>query len=385
MMIPYSRQQISDSDIQAVSDVLRSDYLTTGPTVERFEAELCRLTGARHAVTCSNGTTALHLACLALGVTQGDIGVTSPITFLASANCLEFCNGRADFADIDPATLCLSPEKIEEYVWKFGAPKLVIPVDYAGIPADLPRLHALAQKYGFKIIEDAAHSIGSTYTHEGREYACGSCAHTDMATFSFHPVKNITTGEGGAIMTNDDALAQKLRLLRSHGMTKEPAALTRQDGPWYYEMHEYGYNYRLTDIQCAIGFSQLKQLPEFKKQRQALVLRYHELLKDCKDITLPPWPKETSPCFHLYPIHFTKGETARLKAYERLTQADIRPQVHYFPVHLQPYFKEKYRFFEGSFPESEKFYKGALSLPLFPGLKAEEQEQISSMVLESTK
>ena len=254
--IPYGRQSIDDDDVYSVVKTLRSEFLTTGPNVEEFESGLCELTGAKHAIACSNGTAALHLACLALGIGENSLCVTSPITFLSSANCVEFCNGRVDFIDIDPNTLCLSSDRLEEYCQDVAVPDLVIPVDFAGVPADLPAKKALADKYGFKIIEDAAHSIGSTYTHNGTTYHCGGCAHSDMAIFSFHPVKTVTTGEGGAVLTNDDEMAEKIRQMRSHGIMRDSDLSGRNDGPWYYEMADLNFNSRITDFQCALGKSQ---------------------------------------------------------------------------------------------------------------------------------
>ena len=328
--IPYSRQSISEEDINAVVEVLRSDWLTQGPKVREFEEALAHECGAKHCVVVANGTMALHLACLALGVGPGDLGITSPITFLASANCIAYCGGRVDFADIDPTTLCLSPERVEEYCKTVAVPKVVIPVDFAGVPADLPSFKKLSEKYGFKLIEDAAHSLGSTYQHEGRTYACGSCAHTDLAILSFHPVKTITTGEGGAVLTNDDALADKLQVLASHGVVRDPSRFVNDPSsfaaasnlqpptssnlhlssasnlqpptsnclPYYYEMQSLGFNARITDIQCALGLSQLKRLKEFKAKRQEIVRLYNDAFKDLAEngtVTLPPGRKAQIP------------------------------------------------------------------------------------------
>ncbi|OGJ87075.1 MAG: UDP-4-amino-4,6-dideoxy-N-acetyl-beta-L-altrosamine transaminase [Candidatus Raymondbacteria bacterium RifOxyA12_full_50_37] len=381
-MIPYSRQQITRQDIHAIAQVLRSKYLTTGPAVEAFETALCKLTGARYAIACSNGTTALHLACLAIGLGKGHIGITSPLTFLASANCIEYCGAKTAFVDIDLATLCLSPAKLDEYCKTRKVPKVVIPVDYAGIPADLPAIHALAKKYGFMVIEDAAHSIGSTYSYHGKTYQCGSCAHTDIATFSFHPVKNITTGEGGAVLTNNARLAAKLRLLRSHGMTKDPALLSRKDGPWYYEMVDLGFNYRITDIQCALGISQLKRLGKIKKQRQAIVREYNRIFTGIEGIVTPPWPKHASPCQHLYPIWFANGSRARMAAYNTLAENGIHAQVHYIPVYMQPYYVEKYGKQAGLCQNAERFYNACLSLPLYPELTKPQIKKIVELVVE---
>lgn len=296
-MIPYGRQTIDDSDKKAVMDILDSDFLTCGPAVEAFEIKLCEVTGAKYAVACANGTAALHLACMALGIKKGDLGITSPITFLASANCVEFCGGSIDFVDIDSDTLCISVSGIEQYCKNGKRPAVVIPVDFAGVLADLPAIWDLAKTFGFKVIEDAAHALGSTYTHKGDTFQCGSCAHSDLAIFSFHPVKTITTGEGGAIVTNDEALAQRLRLLRNHGMTKDPSVLTRNDGAWYYEMHELGYNYRITDIQCALGLSQMDKLDAFKKRRQEIVKCYNDHFKSNEQLILPRGRKTHRPAF----------------------------------------------------------------------------------------
>jgi len=381
-MIPYGRQSIDSRDISAVDAVLRSDWLTCGPKVEEFEAALRSVTGARFAVACSNGTAALHLACLALDIVENDPGVTSPITFLASANCIEFRGGKTDFVDIDPARLCLSPQRLEEYCDNVAVPRVVVPVDFAGIPADLPAIWKSAKSHGFAVIEDAAHALGSAYTHEGATHRCGSCAHSDLAILSFHPVKTITTGEGGAITTNSEELARRLRLFRSHGMTKDPAILTRNDGPWYYEMHELGYNYRITDIQCALGVSQLARLPEFKKRRQEIVRRYNAAFRNDARFILPPWPDGVDPCQHLYPLQFAAGSAARAHAYEALKAAGIGTQVHYVPVYLQPYYSRKYGYKAGKCPAAEKYYSGCLSLPLFPGMKDEDVEKVIAAVLQ---
>jgi len=376
-MIPYSRQSISSSDIQSVTAILHSDFITTGPAVEAFEAALCSFTGAHYAVACANGTAALHLACLALGVGKGDLGLTSPLTFLASANCIEYCGGRTGFIDIDPTRLALSPDALDEWCKKKRVPKVVIPVDYAGIPADLPQIYSLAKKHGFAVIEDAAHSLGSFYTYKGRRYACGSCAHSDLATLSFHPVKNITTGEGGAVLTNSPKLADKLRLLRSHGMVKRPAK-----APWYYDMADLGFNYRITDIQCGLGISQIKRLAEFKKRREALASAYDNSFAGIRGLVIPPRPNGTDPCHHLYPIRFTAGEKARRTAYDALLKQGIRSQVHYIPVYWQPYYEAKYGTQRGLCPEAERFYHGCLSLPLYPGLKDSQQQKVISTILE---
>jgi len=380
--ISYGRQSISEDDIEAVGKVLRSPFLTTGPVAAEFEAALCKLTGAKHAIVCTNGTTALHLACLGLGISQGDIGVTSPITFLASANCVEFCGGRADFVDIDPETLCLSAEKLESYCKNVAVPNVVIPVDFAGVPADLPAIHALSRKYGFRIIEDAAHSIGSSYTFKGQEISCGACAHSDLAIFSFHPVKTITCGEGGAVLTNDDDMAARVRLLRSHGMARDIDLLTKKDGPWYYEMTDISYNCRITDFQCALGKSQLKRLQFFKDRRREIVDRYNKAFRAYDELTLPPDPEGNSVCYHLYVLQFYDGGRKRYEVFHRLSKVRIYCQIHYIPVYWQPYYSRKYGYRAGRCPEAEKYYSRCLSLPLFPALSNDEVDYIIESVVE---
>jgi len=379
--IPYSRQSINQDDIDAVTEVLRSDWLTQGPKVKEFEEALASRCGAKHCVAVANGTVALHLACLALGVKDGDVGITSPLSFLASANCIAYCGGRPEFADIDPSRLCLAPERVEEHCEDRKTPRVVIPVDFAGVPADLPRFRALSEKYGFLMIEDAAHAIGSRYTFEGQEYACGSCAHTDLAILSFHPVKNITTGEGGAILTNDDEWAVRLRRLASHGVEKDSGhfvpghseIVTRHRFPaWYHEMQDLGFNARITDIQSALGISQLRRLDEFKSMRQKLVRKYNEAFDEPerKEIVLrPPWPENTDPCYHLYPLRLGAAcKISRDDLFLALRNKGIYCQVHYIPIYRQPYYVDRFSVVPERFPETEKYFASCLSLPLFPDM-----------------
>jgi UDP-4-amino-4,6-dideoxy-N-acetyl-beta-L-altrosamine transaminase len=379
--IPYSKQSISEKDIEAVCDVLRSDWLTQGPLIDKFERALAEKCGAQHCIMAANGTAALQMACLALGVSKGDIGVTSPISFLASANCIAYCGGRPDFVDIESTTLCLSPEEVDTYCQKNVIPKVVIPVDFAGVPAQLPDFHKLANKYGFKLIEDAAHSLGSTYEYEGKTFDCGSCTHTDLAILSFHPVKTITTGEGGAILTNDDDLAEKLRHLVNHGVERNPEKFVSHQTSvsnslpmpqWYYEMQTLGYNGRITDIQCALGLSQIGRLDEFKLKRQKIVKRYNQAFDKFAEkqvVILPPWPEETDPCYHLYPIRLgPKCKIERDDLYISLKEKGIHCQIHYIPIYHQPFYQNQYNYDFGRFPESEKYFSSCLSLPLFPEL-----------------
>jgi perosamine synthetase len=382
--IPYGRQSIDDEDIESVCSVLRSDWLTQGPKVREFEEALCEKCGARYCILVANGTMALQLACLAIDISPGKIGLTSPISFMASANCIAYCGGRPDFADIDPETLCISPKKVEEYCKKGQVPDVVIPVDFAGIPADLPRFKDLSESYGFKIIEDAAHAIGSTYQYGKEEYACGSCAHTDMAVFSFHPVKTITTGEGGAVLTNNVHLAQKLRLLASHGIEKDPLKFSNPKSQtpdfkpppaWYHEMHVLGFNSRLTDIQCALGISQLKRIDIFKARRQEIARRYNQALADLvkkQIVMLPPWPEGTDPCFHLYTLRLgSNSNIGRDDLFDRLREKGIFSQVHYIPIYRQPFYQDSYFLKIERFPEAEKYFASCLSLPLFPDIDDE--------------
>ena len=387
-IIPYSKQSINEEDIEAVCSVLRSDWLTQGPKSREWEEALAGQCGAKHCVVVCNGTLALQIACLALNFEDGDVGLTSPITFLASANCITMWGGRVDFADIDPESLCLSVEKVEEYCENNPAPKVVIPVDFAGVPADLPRFKRLSEKYGFTLIEDAAHSLGSTYQYNGNEYACGSCAHTDMAILSFHPVKAITTGEGGAILTNDDQLAYKLRLLANIGVERDPSKFVNKDlafslqppasshlppaNNWYYEMHELGFNSRVTDIQSALGLSQLKRLNEFKTKRQEIVRKYNEALKELDEkqiVVRPPWPEGADPCYHIYPLRL--GPNCRIhrdELFQRLREKGIYCQVHYIPIYRQPFYQQRFEYDPAQFPEAEKYFASCLSLPLFPDM-----------------
>ena len=379
MKIPYGRQSITEDDIQAVAAVLRSDRLTQGPTVQAFEQALCDLTGAKYCVAVANGTMALHLACLALDIGPGDTGITSPISFMASANCVAYCGGTPCFADIDPDTLCLSPDEVEKRCNDGDAPKVVIPVDFAGVPADLPRFRALADQYGFFLIEDAAHAIGSTYTFDGIPYACGSCAHTDLAILSFHPVKTITTGEGGAVLTNDADLAHRLHCLSNHGIERDPERLVsactsnREPCPSYYhEMQALGFNARITDLQCALGLSQLKRIQEFKARRQDIAGQYNQAfqpLEQEQKVLLPPWPDHTDPCFHLYTLRLgPESHLTRDELFDRLQEKGILCQVHYIPIYRQPFYQERYRYDPVSFPRAERYFQSCLSLPLFPSL-----------------
>lgn len=382
--IPYGRQSIDDEDIDSVCYVLRSDWLTQGPKVKEFEDALCERCGANHCILVANGTTALQLSCLAMDVSPGKIGLTSPISFMASANCIVHCGGKADFVDIDSGTLCISPDKVEEYCKDVRVPDVVIPVDFAGIPAELPRLKELSETYGFRIIEDAAHAIGSTYEYEKGQYACGSCAHSDMAVFSFHPVKTITTGEGGAVLTNNSHLAEKVRLLANHGIQRNPSKFSKpksqipnpQSPPaWYHEMQVLGFNSRITDIQCALGLSQLKRIDIFKAGRQEIVRKYNRALADLAErqiVIIPPWPEDTDPCFHLYTLRLgSHCNIDRDDLFNKLREKGIYGQVHYIPIYRQPFYQNSFSLKIDRFPETEKYFATCLSLPLYPDMDDE--------------
>jgi UDP-4-amino-4,6-dideoxy-N-acetyl-beta-L-altrosamine transaminase len=367
-LIPYSRQWLDEDDMRAVMDVLRGDWLTQGPAVEAFERALAECCGSRYAVAVSSGTAALHLACLAAEVGPGDSGVTSPITFVASANCIAYCGGIPRFADVDPRTIALDPDSLED-VCACHPPRVIIPVDFAGHPADLPAIQRVARRHGAVVIEDAAHALGASYLHEGEEYRTASCAHTDMATLSFHPVKHITTGEGGAVLTNAPAYYQRLLELRTHGITRDASRLTREDGPWYYEQQELGFNYRITDLQCALGLSQLRKLPEFVESRRRLVRCYEGLLADlANEVTLLLEAPGCRSSYHLLVARLDGRTRRRLEVFQRLHAEGIRVQVHYIPVHLQPWYQRRFGSRAGDFPHAEAYYAGCVSLPLFPGL-----------------
>ena len=375
--LPYGRQWLDEEDFEAVVRVLRGDWLTQGPLVGAFEEALAEACGVRHAVAVSSGTAALHLACLAAGVGPGDFGITSPITFVASANCIAYCGGLPGFADIDPGTACLDSAALEA-VCARRRPTVIIPVDFAGQPADLPAIQAVARRHGAVVIEDAAHALGASYEHEGRCHRAGACAHADLATLSFHPVKHITTGEGGAVLTNSPDLFAKLQRLRTHGITRDAAILTRHDGPWYHEQHDLGYNYRITDIQCALGLSQLRKLGQFVERRRALVGRYREALADLAgELTLLLEQPGQRSSYHLLVARIAGGAARRRRVFDAMAARGIRCQVHYIPVHLQPWYREHAGTREGEYPRAEAFYAGCLSLPLFPAMADRDVDRVA--------
>ena len=374
-MIPYGRQSISEEDIAAVVAVLRSDWITQGPSIEAFEQALAGYCGVEHSVAVANATGALHLACLAMGVGPGDTVWTSPNTFLASANCALYCGAQVDFVDIDPATYNMSVSVLERKLAQAAAdgalPAVVIPVHFAGQSCDMAAIGALAREYGFKVIEDASHAVGADY-QSGK---VGNCAHSDATVFSFHPVKILTTGEGGMVMTNNALLNQTLRRLRSHGVTRDPVDMQAgNEGAWYYEQIVLGYNYRITDIQAALGLSQLKRLDAFVTRRRELAARYDSLLSDLP-VTLPAQAKYGRSAYHLYPVGVACDQ--RRRVFEYLRAQGIGVNVHYIPVHLQPYYRNL-GFSEGAYPHAESYYAGAISLPMYYSLTDGEQDQVIS-------
>ncbi|MHB1349613.1 MAG: UDP-4-amino-4,6-dideoxy-N-acetyl-beta-L-altrosamine transaminase [Desulfobulbaceae bacterium] len=379
--IPYGRQSISEEDIQAVVDVLRSDWLTQGPVVERFERTIADYCGARYAVAVANGTAALHLAALAAGFGPGDEVITTPITFVASANCIAYTGARPVFADIDPQSYCIDPEQIRRRLT--SATRGVIPVHFAGQPCDMAAISTLASENGVIVIEDAAHAIGASYEINGHTYKVGSCSHSDMTIFSFHPVKHITTGEGGMITTNDTDLYEKLCLLRSHGITRDSRHLYQNDGPWYYEQHALGLNYRITDFQCALGLSQFGRLDKFVSRRREIASAYNDAFSACKELIAPQQQKGGNSSWHLYMLGFRTLD--RKRVFEMLRAKGLGVNVHYIPVHLQPYYREKYGYALGGYPCAEEYYRRVVTLPLYPAMSDKDVHYVIGAVLTTMK
>ena len=381
MNIPYGRQNVNQDDIDAVTQVLKSDYLTQGPVVPKFENSVALHTGAKYAVAVNSATSALHLACLALDVKPGDSVWTSPITFVASANCALYCGATIDFVDIDPISYNMSisalRKKLELAKKTNTLPKVVIPVHLAGQSCEMIEIHKLSCKYGFKVIEDASHAIGAEYLDK----PVGSCLYSDIVVFSFHPVKIVTSVEGGMAVTNNSELASTMQQLRSHGITRDPSEMIGPtDGSWYYQQLHLGFNYRMSDVHAALGLNQMKRLKEFVIKRNSLASNYDSLLKDLS-INIPIQSKECFSSFHLYIIRIPeKSQTFdRLQVFERLRSNGIGVNVHYIPVYRQPYF-QKFNFSYKDFPESEAYYSEAISLPLFPNLTKQQQEEIINIV-----
>ena len=376
-MIYYGKQSIDEADIQAVEEVLRSDFLTQGPAIEKFERSVAAYCGVKYAVAVTNATSALHIACLAAGLGKGDIIWTSPITFVASANCGLYCGASVDFVDIDEKTYNMSVNALEEKLRQAKKenrlPKIVVPVHLAGQSCDMMRIRELSETYGFTVLEDASHGVGADYL----KTKVGSCAFSDMAVFSFHPVKIITTGEGGMVLTNDKTLYERLILYRSHGITRDPAKMTREaDGPWYYQQIALGFNYRMTDMQAALGYSQMTRLDAFVARRRELAARYDELLKEMP-LKTPYVLEGANPSWHLYIVRvdFNRLTKTKKQVFEEMKAQGVALNLHYIPVHTQPYYK-LLGFQLGDFPASERFYEEAFTLPLYVGLTDEEQKTV---------
>lgn len=373
-LLSYGRQTIDEEDIAAVADTLRSDYLTQGPRIKRFEDDVAQYVGARYAVAFSNGTAALHAACHAVGIGPGDEAITTPMTFAASANCVRYCGGTVVFADIEPDTYNINAELVRRNITE--KTKAIIPVDFTGQPADMGQIMALAEEYNLTVIEDAAHSLGALY--KGKRV--GSIA--DMTMFSFHPVKHITTGEGGMIVTNRKDLYERLLQFRTHGITREPDKLESEaEGPWYYEMQELGFNYRMTDIQAALGLSQLAKLDAFIARRKEIVHQYNQRFSRLDTLVLPFQKSDRESSWHLYVIQLRLGllKAGRKEVFESLRQENIGVNVHYIPVHLHPYYKRLgYR--KGLAPIAEEAYEGFITLPLFPAMTEKDVKDVGDAV-----
>ena len=376
-MIPYGRQDITQADIDAVVGVLQSDFLTQGPMVPRFEQSVAQHVGASHALAVNSATSALHIACLALGLGPGDRLWTTPVTFVASANCGLYCGAEVDFVDIDPHTYNLCPQalerKLEQAAREDKLPKVLVAVHLCGQPCDMQAIHALAQRYDFKVIEDASHAIGGKYQGE----FIGNGRYSDITVFSFHPVKIITTAEGGMALTNDAELANKMALLRSHGITRDPVQMTHEaDGPWYYQQIELGFNYRMTELQAALGVTQMVRLDQYVARRHQLARRYDDLLTSLPVTT--PWQHPDSYSgLHLYVIRLQLDKISKThrQVFEALRELGIGVNLHYIPVHTQPYY-QRMGFQAGDFPEAESYYAEAISLPMFQTMSAEQQDTV---------
>ena len=376
-MIPYGRQDINQADIDSVINVLQSDFLTQGPQTPLFEKIVSDYCGAEYGVAVNSATSALHIACMALNLGEGDYLWTSPNTFVASANCGLYCSAKVDFVDINLLTYNLSPEELEKKLIQARQdnklPKIVIPVHFAGQSCDMRKIHSLSQEYGFKIIEDASHAIGGMYLGQ----PIGGCQYSDITVFSFHPVKIITTAEGGLATTNDKKLSERMQLFRSHGVTRDPRLMTKKsEGGWYYQQVELGFNYRMTELQAALGVSQMKRLDEFVTLRHKRQKRYDKFLKNLPVVT-PYQDMDSYSALHLYPIQIQieKVKNTRKEIFEALRKNGVGVNVHYIPVHTQPYY-ENIGFKKGDFPNVERYYESTISIPLFHAMTFEQQDQV---------
>ena len=383
-MIPYGKQSIDQSDIDAVVKVLKSDWITQGSAVETFENDLNNYFGSKHACAVSNGTAALHLTGPALGWQPGDIVITTPITFLATANCIIYAGATPDFVDIDPVSYTIDPNQVENKIKahrnKGKKVKTVIGVDFAGHPCDWKALRYIADKYDLQLVNDNCHAMGALYLGD-KQYAM---KYADVVTQSYHPVKHITTGEGGVVLTNDPVIDEKVRCLRTHGMTNALDKLENNDGPWYYEMHEVGFNYRITDFQCALGSSQVKKLDYFVEKRREIAKKYDEAFSCINNFTIPQTNSSIDHSYHIYSlqINFNELDLTKVKLFEKMKQSGIKLQVHYIPVHMQPFYQKNYGFNTGDFSVSENFYRNEVSLPIYPDLSTDDISSVVNNILE---
>lgn len=368
--LPYSQQWIDEEDIKAVSDVLKSNWITQGPKIVEFEKLVSKFCNVKYAVAFSSGTTALHAAAYSAGILKGDEAITSPITFAASGNCVLYQGGNVVFADIKKDTYNIDPIEIKKKI--SSKTKVLIPVDYTGQPCDIDEINDIAKKNNLIVIEDASHAIGAEY----KDKKVGGLS--DLSVFSFHPVKHITTGEGGMVITNNKELFEKLQIFRTHGITKDPEKMKHYEGGWYYEMQHLGYNYRITDFQCALGISQFKKINRFVKRRRDIVKKYNKAFDQSKEITIPYEKPDVKSSYHLYMIQldFEMLKVNRRKIFDALRAENIGVHVHYIPVHLQPYYKQMFGYKKGDYPNAEEFYSNALTLPLFPKMKDSDVDDV---------
>ena len=382
--IPYGRQHIDKGDIQAVIGVLKTDWITQGPKIDEFENSLAKYCGCKYAVTISSGTGALHLACLAAGLRKGDEAITTPITFVATANSILYTGARPVFADIDYKTVNIDPNQIKKKISK--KTKVILPVHFAGLPCDVKEIADIAKRNKLTIIEDACHAMGSKYRYGNKWVKVGSCIHSDMAVFSFHPVKSITTGEGGAVLTNKKDLYEKLLMLRHHGITKNNSQFTTRNsqftGPWYYEMQYLGFNYRITDFQSALGMSQLKKLDKFIKRRREIVSIYNNELSENGELIVPKEPSYVKSSCHIYYIRL-KDAAKRKKIFDKLLKSGIGVQVHYIPVYLQPYYRKNLKCRKRDYPHAEQYYRETITLPLYPKMTDTEVKRVIKVLRKS--
>jgi len=381
--IPYGKQYIDDDDIKQVVRILKSDWITQGRTVDDFEKAIARYCGAKYAVAVSSGTAALHIACLAGGLSKGDEAVTTPITFLATPNAVLYAGAKPVFADVDPVFANIDPREAERKI--SSRTRAVLPVHFAGMPCDMPEISRIAKKHGLFVVEDACHALGAEYTSRGKRIKVGSCEHSDMTVLSFHPVKHITTGEGGAVTTNSRKLYKKLKALRTHG-TYKTASVMAKKGSWYYEMRDLGFNYRITDFQCAMGISQLAKIDGFLRRRNEIASLYRGRLGGIKGVEVPPGAEKGTHAYHLYPLRIDYGrlKTSRQRVLDLLRERGIMCQVHYIPVYKQPYYR-KLGYKSGSCPRADMFYQRELSIPMYPSMKKKDVLRVADALLDILK